>query len=89
MTIALDCPPGSVVRLAVGLRGCKVVVLDYDHRSSRFVSGFNVQLDNIVPRCVAFTNTTTRDIYVLGMYGQMYDSIVTRLAIRLPTFSSG
>ena len=66
MSIALDCTPGANLRLAVALRAGRVVVLEYDTRSPRFIGGFNVPLDSTVPRCVSFT--ANADIHVLGLY---------------------
>lgn len=66
LCIAMNPLPHGAVRLAVGLRGCVVVGIDYNMGLQEFLAKFHVNLD-IVPRCVAFAWTTIWDIYVLGL----------------------
>lgn len=59
----------GLLQLAIGMRGCTLVSLHSDpHISHRLNPGYSAPLENTVPRCVAFTNTVARDIYILGMY---------------------
>lgn len=68
LSMAIECSPDARVRLAVGMAGCALAVLEYNPRTKALLPVFIKDLAATIPRCVSYTKTPSRDMYVLGMY---------------------
>ncbi|KAH7917252.1 WD40 repeat-like protein, partial [Leucogyrophana mollusca] len=66
LCVSCDTSVPMGVRIATGTRDARVLVWSFDSRE-RIHSVFSVQLDNTIPKGIAFSKDT-KDIFVFGLY---------------------